>query len=107
MSKTNAPEGLHLRPRPSAAVTLSIPVDLLDAMRAEAASRDMRVEALLKLYIGQGMRQDAALGSAEDLLATTAEVLARHIPSGELRATILHEIRGERGSTLGPDHPGV
>ena len=95
MSKTDAPEELRLRPRASERVALSIPVDLLDKVRAAAAARDMSVEALLKLYIGQGMRQDAALRSLESLLETTAEVLARHIPSEEERAAILREIRGE------------
>jgi hypothetical protein len=95
MSKVDAPEELRLRPRPSAPVTLSIPLDLLDSIREAAAARDMSVEALLKLHIGEGMRQDAVLRSSESLLETTAEVLARHIPSEEERAAILREIRGE------------
>lgn len=85
------------RPRPRAAepVTLSIPSDTLELIRRVAATRDMSPEALLKFYIGGGLRQDAARLFSERLMETTAEVLARHIPSEEERSTILREIRGE------------
>ncbi|HEX2080041.1 MAG TPA: DUF433 domain-containing protein [Longimicrobium sp.] len=48
------------RPRPSESVTLSIPTDTLASIRRVAAARDMSPEALLKFYIGQGLRQDVA-----------------------------------------------
>jgi len=107
MERTDATEELRLHLRPSVAVTLSIPLDLLDEVRAAAAARDMPTEALLKLYLGQGMRRDVVLRCAEDLLAPTAAVLARHIPSEDLRADILREIRGKLGLTLGQDNPAV
>lgn len=49
---------LRFRPRPSTTVTLPIPNDTLAALEKVAAGRDMSVEALLKFYIGQGLRQD-------------------------------------------------
>jgi hypothetical protein len=83
------------RPRPSEPVTLSIPTDTGELIRRVASTRDMSPEALLKFYIGQGLRQDAARLFSERIMETTAEVLARHIPSEEERSAILREIRGE------------
>jgi hypothetical protein len=60
-----------------------------------AASRDMSVEALLKFYIGQGLRQDLAKLFSERVLETTAQVLARHIQSEEVISAIIREIRVE------------
>ena len=95
MSNPDEPGTLRLRPRPSEAVTLPIPSDTLEVIRRVAATRDMSIEALLKFYIGQGLRQDAARLFSERIMQTTAEVLARHIPSEEERSAILREIRGE------------
>lgn len=81
-----------MRGRPSQAVTLSIPSDTLELVRRVAATRDMSPEALLKFYVGQGLRQDAARLFADRIMETTAGVLARHIPSEEERSTILREI---------------
>ena len=83
-----------MRPRPSEEVTLSIPSDTLELVRRVAVTRDMSPEALLKFYIGQGLRQDAARLFSERIMQTTAEVLARHIPSEEERSAILSEIQG-------------
>jgi hypothetical protein len=95
MSKPDEIGPLRLRPRPSEAVTLSIPSDTLEMVRRAAGARDMSPEALLKFYIGQGLRQDAARLFSERIMETTAEVLARHISSEEERSAILREIRGE------------
>jgi hypothetical protein len=48
------------RPRPAEPVTLAIPTDTGELIRRVASTRDMSPEALLKFYIGQGLRQDAA-----------------------------------------------
>ena len=59
----NKPEDeftLQLNPRPKEKVSLDIPADTLANLKKVAASRDMSFEALLKLYIGQGLRQDLA-----------------------------------------------
>ncbi|HEX6910695.1 MAG TPA: hypothetical protein VF142_09870 [Longimicrobium sp.] len=83
------------RPRSTEPLTLSIPIDTLELIHRVASTRDMSDEALLKLYIGQGLRQDAARLFSERIMETTAEVLARHIPSEEERSAILRETRGE------------
>ncbi|HEV2147762.1 MAG TPA: hypothetical protein VGR37_10200 [Longimicrobiaceae bacterium] len=95
MSKPDEPTELHLRPRPTEPVTLSIPSDTLAAIREVAATRDMTPEALMKLYIGSGLRQDGSRLFSERILETAARVLARHIASEEERSAILREIQGE------------
>lgn len=49
---------LHLHPRAGENVKLPVPTDTLDALREVAEKRDMSVEALMKLYIGTGLRRD-------------------------------------------------
>jgi hypothetical protein len=95
MSESDEITVLRVRPRPSEDVTLSIPKDTLANMRDVAATRDMSVEALMKFYIGQGLRQDLARLYSERIIQTTERVLARHIASEDERTAILREIRGE------------
>ncbi|HEY9675019.1 MAG TPA: hypothetical protein V6D11_26495 [Waterburya sp.] len=55
----------------------------------------MSLEALLKLYIGQSLRQDLAKLFSNRVLEATAQALARHIQSEEKISTIIQEIRDE------------
>ena len=86
---------LRAHPRPSEPVTLSIPIDTLGTIREVAETRDMSPEALMKLYIGHGLRQNTARLFSERILDMTERVLARHIESEDERTAILREIRGE------------
>jgi hypothetical protein len=86
---------LPIRPRPVEPVTIQIPKDALESLKKVAHSRDMSVDALLKFYIGQALRQDVAQLFSERVLETTAQVLARHLQSEEEVSTILREIRYE------------
>ena len=86
---------LQLRPRTAEIVSLNIPTDTLASLEKIAANRDMSVEALLKFYIGQGLREDLAKVFSERLLDKTAQVLARHLESAEEISTILREIQAE------------
>jgi len=86
---------LHIRPRPTQTVSLSIPTDTLTSLEKVAASRDMSVEALMKLYIGNALRQDIAKMFSERVLDSAAEVLARHIESPEEVEAILNELKVE------------
>ena len=95
MTRPDEAEKIELRPRPAQVLALSLPRDTLASLRRVAGWRDMRPEALLKLYIGQGLRQDVSRFSSARILETTAEVLARHIPSEEQRSAIIREIEGE------------
>ena len=94
MKKLEEPT-LSLRPRATESVTITIPKDTLDSIKKVAASRDMSVEALLKFYIGQGLRQDLAKLFSDRVLEMTAQVLARHIQSEEVISAIIREIRVE------------
>jgi hypothetical protein len=86
---------LRLRPRPTTPLTIKIPIEAMASLERVAASRDMSVEALVKLYLGHGLRQDLAKLFADRVLETTAQVLTRHIQSEEEVSAILKEIRGE------------
>ena len=86
---------LAIKPRAMEAVTLKIPVDTLEALGRIADDRDMSVEALMKLYVGQGLRQDMAKRFGERLLESTASVLSRHLESEQEISAILREIQLE------------
>jgi hypothetical protein len=98
MSQPEFPTELHFRPRSTTTVTLSIPADTLETLEQVATGRDMSVEALLKLYIGQGLRHDVAQRFADRVLDLTAQVLARHGQSQEQVDVIVREIRNATGS---------
>lgn len=95
MKKHNEEFEPKLRPRLKEPVTIEIPKDTLESLEKVALRRDMSVTALLKLYIGQGLRQDLAKLFADRVLETTAHVLARRLQSEEEISTILYEIRTE------------
>jgi hypothetical protein len=86
---------LRLRPRETETVSIEIPKDTLDSLKKVAASRDMSYQALLKFYIGQGLRQDLTKLFGDRVLTTTAQVLARHLQSVEEVSAIMQEIRVE------------
>ena len=92
MKKTNE-YNLRIRPRDSAVVSINIPKDTLEALRQVALKRDMSNTALLKFYIGQGLRRDLTQLYADQVLEKTEEVLAKHIDSKEEISAILREIR--------------
>lgn len=91
--KTEEGFDLKLRSRNSKPITIQIPADTLASLEKIAAGRDMSVEALLKLYIGQAMRQDLAKLSTDRVLEKTEQVLKQHIKSEEEVSAILKEIR--------------
>ncbi|MBM3242112.1 hypothetical protein FJZ31_38060 [Candidatus Poribacteria bacterium] len=92
MEKSEEGFVLQLRLRPGTTVSLQIPVDTLASLEKVAASRDMSLQALIKFYIGQGLRQDLAKLFADRVLEKTAQVLTRHIPSEEEISSIIREI---------------
>ncbi len=86
---------LKLKSRPSETVSISIPTDTLKSLQKVANCRDMSLEALLKFYIGKGLRQDLSKLFSEHLIDSTAQVLARHIQSEEEVLNIIREIQEE------------
>jgi hypothetical protein len=84
---------LTIRPRKTEPVTITVPVETLESLRKIAGIRDMSEQALLKFYIGQGLRQDLSKLYSDRVLETAAEVLARHLHSDKEVSDILDEIR--------------
>jgi hypothetical protein len=95
---------LRIRPRPAETVPIQIPKDTLASLKKVAERRDMSYQALLKFYIGLGLRQDLAKLFSDHVLETTAEVLARHIPSEAEVSAILAEIRDEAAISNGDEN---
>lgn len=97
--KTSSKEPkLRLRERPVQSVNVLIPEDVLDSLGQVANARDMSVDALMRYYIGQGLRQDLARLFADKMFDTTAAVLAKHLHSQEEVSLILDEIREAAGA---------
>ncbi len=86
---------LYIRPRPIKTVSIEIPKDTLASLKKVAANRDMSYQALLRFYIGQGLRQDLTKLFGDHVLETTAQVLARHIQSEKEVSAIIREIQVE------------
>lgn len=62
-------EGFTLKfyPRETKTVELEISVDMLEALENKAKERNLPLEALLKFYVGQGLRQDLSQEEAKEL----------------------------------------
>jgi len=99
MSQTEEEIKLNIKTRETDAVLLQVPVDAMRSLVQVATSRDMSIDALLKFYIGQGLRQDVAKlfndRLLEKTLETTSVVLARHLDSKQEISNILAEIQAE------------
>jgi hypothetical protein len=104
MKKRDTKNQLLLRKRPTEPVAIEIPQDTLQSLKYVARRRDMSVQALLKFYIGCGLRQDLSRFFAERVLDTTAAVLARHIQSTDEVSAILTEIKGGVDAPDRADH---
>lgn len=92
MSPSEFPEKLSIRSRPTTSISLDIPTDTLQTIEQIALHQNTSVEALLKRYIGYGLRQDVAQQFANQVLELTAQVLVRHGQSQEEVKSIVHEI---------------
>jgi hypothetical protein len=95
MKKADRTVELKLTPRPTETVLVKIPKDTLETLKKVASGRDMSHEALLKLYIGQGLREDVTRQFGDRVLEKTAQVLARHIQSSDEISEIIREIRSQ------------
>jgi hypothetical protein len=81
MKKPDGEALLTVRPRETETVTLAIPKDTLASVRQVAAQRDMSEQALLKFYIGQGLRQDLARRFGDRVLACMRRPTWRRPPT--------------------------
>jgi len=67
MSDPEEITNIHLHPQVTRPFYLAIPVDALELIKRVAANRDMSPEALLKFYIGQGLRHDLMSAEADSV----------------------------------------
>ncbi len=91
------PEGYTLKFKEIETVELNleIPKRVLDSLEKVAAKRDLPLEAVVKFYIGQGLRQDVTNLFAGNVLEKTEEVLTKHLKSKEEVSEILSEIKND------------
>ncbi|NUO79326.1 hypothetical protein HUU05_04555 [candidate division KSB1 bacterium] len=52
---------LKINPRPALIVSLPVPIDALEQLQQIAKARELGLHSLLKLYIGEGLRNDLPL----------------------------------------------
>jgi hypothetical protein len=64
---------IHWRPRETETVTLKLPKSAIASLQKVAESKEMSVDALLKLYISQALRRDLS-----DLSANQTEDTPSH-----------------------------
>jgi hypothetical protein len=74
-------------------VSIRIPQDTLDALKKVASHKDMAYQALIKFYVGQGLRADLAALHSQRVIDTTSQILQRHLKSPRKVFTIVEEIR--------------
>ena len=83
------------QPHEAEVISIRIPVDTLLAIKRVATAQDIPYEALIKYYIGRGLREDLTAMMYDRVLEKVPEVLARHIQSDTEIAAIIEEIRNE------------
>ena len=74
MNKPKEKLALKLKTRPSEKVSISIPKDTLKSLEHIAKSKEMSLEALLKFYIGQGLRQELTKQFSDNFPESISEV---------------------------------
>ncbi len=84
---------LKIRTRPSRMVSIRIPQDTLDQLKRVAGHKDMGYQALIKFYVGQGLRADLAVLYSQRVIDATSQILQRHLKSPRKVSTIVDEIR--------------
>lgn len=72
------------RDRPTTSITLRIPVDVVDSLKAIAPQKGYAgYQTLLKAYISEGLRRDEAV-YASDAVERLARALKKHGVSGKV-----------------------
>jgi hypothetical protein len=99
MNKPKEELEIHSKSPATTTVAIQIPIDILEPLKKVAISRNTSPEALLRFYIGQGLRQDLNKILSESVLESTAQVLAKHLQSEEQVATIIREIKAATTSS--------
>lgn len=91
-------EILSFHKRPAETVTIQIPTDTLTSIKQVAETKKMSEQVLLKLYIGNGLRQDLSRLFSDRVLEMTQKVLSKHLQSEDEVRRIMQEIRGQEAA---------
>lgn len=84
---------LRIKERPSKMVSLRIPLDTLEQLKAVATAKDFGYQSLLKLYIGEGLRKDLAATKTQAFINKTESLLRKHLGDDRKLKTILRKLR--------------
>ncbi len=82
-------------PRLSEEISVKMPSDAVHQLELIASEKEMSLQALVRFYIGQGLRQDISRRFSEQVLNKTREVLTQHNISEEELTAIIREIKSE------------
>ena len=74
-------------------VSIRIPQDTLDALKKVAGHKAMAYQALIKFYVGRGLRADLATLHSQRVIDAASQVLQHHLKSPRKVFTIVEEIR--------------
>ena len=91
-------EVLSFRKQSVEVVIIEIPMDTLASLKQVAETKHMPEQALLKLYIGNGLRQDLSRLFSERVLEMTHKALSKHLKSEDDVQRIMQEIRGREAA---------
>jgi anti-sigma factor RsiW len=86
------------RARRSQSFSVALPEAVIEQLCRLAERRETTAEALARLYIGQGIREDMRRVFDEEVLSTTETILAERLGSAEEAQAIVDEVRGRFGS---------
>ena len=90
---TNTIKNRMVKNRPMTPVTLRMPIDVVDSLKAIAPQKGFSgYQALLKAYIGEGLRKDEAL-FASSPNARLIEVLKKHGVTDEVLQAATNELK--------------
>ena len=84
---------LEIRKRPSKMISVRIPLDTLEQLKQVATARDLGYQSLLKLYIGEGLRNDLSALKNQMLLSQTENVLRQHLDDDKKLNSILRKLK--------------
>jgi hypothetical protein len=98
---------IRWRKAESESVSIDLPKTAIASLEKVAQNKDMSVKALLKFYIGRGLRQDLSDLSANQLLDAVAEVLSDRLGSQADADAVMREIRQKSAQIVMPAMKGV
>ncbi len=91
----------------SEVVSIELPKSAIASLEKVAQNKEMSVNALLKFYIGRGLREDLRDISANQLLDAVAEVLGERLGSQADADAVMREIRQKSAQIVMPAMTGA